>query len=198
MSLLDLSNAVGFTKPPRGGKLWFGGSDVAVRKVDEIVSPTTYGNSTSETVLGSMTIPPLSLSNQGGARGYFAGTIRDDTLPTETVRLRTKLVIGGSTVTIAETSAIGLSNSTAPRVWHVESLIMGTTLSTQLLCSGYADITEPSTYITHVNAYTGTSENTVLVPNSTGSATLKVTMQFSTAAADVGGSVQLGYLETLA
>ena len=104
----------------------------------------------------------------------------------------------GPTSPIAETSAIGLANSTAPRVWHVQSLVFGTTLSTQILANGYVDVTEPSTLITHVNQYTGTSENSFTVPNSTSSATIKVTLQFSTASADVGASVQIGYLETLA
>ena len=94
MSLLTVRNIVGFTKPPKGTALFFA-VPMALRKVDELVVTTTVTNSTAETSLGTMTLPAVTLTSQGAAAFLMAGTVLNTTNAGGTVRLRSKIVIGG-------------------------------------------------------------------------------------------------------
>lgn len=195
-TLGTISNRVGFTKPPRGRALWFT-NDVSVRKYSEIVASSTMGNTASETTLATFTVPALALANQGGVRSLISGTVANAT-STGTATIRTKLTIGASTVTLAQTSGITLSTSTKSRNWYTEVVVLGTTLSTQLRSANWTAVTAPSTLATAPSTFDGLGRATVTVPNSSASATLKTTVQFSVAHSGVVASVQSGILETLA
>ena len=196
MSLLTARNAIGFTKPPRGPALWFT-NDMSVRLYSRLVTTTTLANSTAQTTLASFTVPALSLTNQGGVRAHFAGTLANAT-STGTVTLRAKLVITGTTMTVLQSPPLTLSTSTSPRSWNAETVILGTTNSTDLRSWSYADLSVPSALATPASTFTGSGYKALVTPNSTAAGTLTLTAQFSVAAAGVTASRNLATLETLA
>lgn len=196
MSLLTARNVVGFTKPPRGPQLWFI-NDMSVRLYSELVTTTTLNNSTAESTLASFSVPALAFSNQGGVRAHAAGTLANAT-STGTVTLRAKLVLGGTTMTVMESSALSLSTSTSSRSWNAETVILGTTNSTDLRSWNYAEVSTPSALASPVAAFTLSGYNGLVSPNSTASATLNFTAQFSVASTGVTATHNLGTLETLA
>ena len=196
MSLLEVSNVVGFTKPPRGPQAWWS-NDVSVRKYAEIVASSTMGNTTAETTIASMSVPALALTNKGGIRGWAAGTVSNAT-STGTVTLRAKLVVGGTTTTIAETSGISISTSTTPRSWMTLITVLGTTSSTALRGWSMATVSAPSTLDTPPSTYQGFGYSMPIVANSSSAGTLNFTMQLSVASTGVVASGDVAALETLA
>lgn len=195
MALLTVRNVVGFTKPPRGPALWFI-NDMSVRLYSELVTTTTLTNSTAESTLASFSVPALALSNQGGIRAHAAGKIRFTS--TGTVRLRAKLVLSGTTMTLMESSALPLSASTASRSWNAETVVLGTTNSTDLRSWNLAEVSTPSALASPVAAYSLSGYNSLVTPNSTAAATLNFTAQFSAASTSRTATRNLGTLETLA
>lgn len=195
MSLLTARNTIGFTKPPSGPALWFS-NDMSVRLYSELVASATVSNSTAESTLASFSIPALALTNQGGLRTHVSGDITAAT--TATVTLRAKLIISGTTMTVLATSALPLAASTTSRSWNVESVVLGTTNSTQLRSWSYADLSSPSTLTTPPTTFTGAGYATITAPNSSASGTLNITAQFSAASTGISASRHLGTLETLA
>lgn len=197
MSLLSVSDIVGFTKPPRGSMVFFV-SPMAVRKAGEKVSTTTLTNSTAETLLASFTVPALTHTNQGGTRSVVVGTMTNASTSAVTVTLRAKLTVGASTVTLSQTSALSLTGSTLSRHWGAEVQTIGTTFSTQLRTWSGAVITNPSSRSITTNAFALTGTNTVTVPNTTAAATLKFTAQLSAASTARRATVTAGWIETIA
>jgi hypothetical protein len=194
MALLTVRNAVGFTKPPRGPALWFR-DDMSVRLYAAKASPTTMGNSTTQTTLASFTVPAFAFSG-GGVRGVVSGTISAGS--TTTVTVRSKLVISGTTALVAQSSAIPLTASTSPRDFLSGVLVLGTTNSTALISHNETVLSAPSAFLTAPAVYTGTGYTRSIVPNSTAQSTLSFTLQFGHASTAISGNVSQGTLETLA
>lgn len=197
MSLLSISDIVGFTKPPRGSMVFFV-SPMSVRKAGEKFSTTTLTNSTAETLLASFAIPALTHSNQGGTRSTVIGTMTNASTSAVTVTLRTKLTVGASTVTISQSSALSLTGSALSRHWGAQVQTIGTTFSTQLRTWTSAVITAPSSRTIATDAFSLTGSNTITVPNSTATATIKFTAQLSAASTARRATVTAGWLETIA
>lgn len=193
MSLLTIRDVVGFTKPPRGSAVFFA-EPMSLRKVDEKTNTTTVTNSTAETTLGSFTVPALVLFNKGAAAVSVAGTVLNDTTAATTLRLKAKLIIGGSTVTFADSTAINLPVSITPRSWGLDGMVVGTTLSTQLRTWSELRVSAPSTARVAPAAYAGYGYSQAIVPNSSNQSTITVTGQLSTASTDFSASVDVGTL----
>lgn len=197
MSLLTVSNRVGFTRPPRGPALFFL-ADMSVRRVDELRSTVTVQSTTAQTTLDTLVVPALSLTGGGAVRLTAAGTLKNATQAAGTVRVRAELVIGGSTVTLAETTAIALSTSAVGRTWQMEVGAIGSTLSTQLRAWSWMAVSAASTQATPASAWTGVGQRTVTVPNSSALADLKVTAQLSHPSTKLKLTAESMTLETLA
>lgn len=195
MSLLTVSNWVG--KPPRGPQLFFL-HDMSVRRVDEMRSTVTVQSTTAQTTLDTLTVPALSLTGGGAVRLNAVGTVVNTSQAGGTVRLRAKLVIGGSTVTLLETPAIALSTSIASRVWGVEVGAIGSTLSTQLRGWSWAALGTASTQTTPPTTWVGQGYRTIVVPNTTSQASLRVTAQLSHSSTKMRLTAEAMTLETLA
>lgn len=197
MSLLSVSDIVGFTKPPRGSMVFFV-SPMSVRKAGEKVSTTTLTNSTAETLLASFTVPALTHVNQGGTRTLVTGALTNNSTSAVTVTLRTKLTVGASTSTIFQTSALSLAGSTLPRTWMAEVQTIGTTFSTQIRTWSAAVITNPSSRTITTNALSLAGTNNITVANTTAAATLKFTAQLSAASTAHSATASAGWIETIA
>lgn len=197
MSLLSVSDRVGFTKPPHGSMVFFV-SPMSVRKAGEKVSTTTLTNTTAETLLASFTVPALTHTNQGGTRSIVAGTLTNNSTSAVTVTLRTKLTIGASTTTISQSSALSLAGSSLSRHWMAEVQTIGTTFSTQLRTWSAAVVTNPSSRTITTNAFSLAGTNNIVVANTTAAATLKFTAQLSAASTAKRATVTAGWIETIA
>lgn len=196
MSLISISDRIGFTKPPHGSAVFFI-TPMAVRKADEITVTTTVANSTTQTILGTLDIPAMSFVSQGGAAGVVTGTIRNHVSAGATIVLRATLTIGGSTTTIMESSAIALSTSVNSRHWQLGVAVIGTTQSTALRTWGEAFITNPTTRSLAPVASNLASQRTMTVANTTTAATLKITAALSAASTGLTASLVAGWLETV-
>lgn len=195
-TLGTISSRIGFTKPPRGSALFFT-SPVSVRKVDQKSTTTTVISSTAETLLASFALPALSLVNQGGARAVVSGTLRNHISTGATVILRAKITIGGSTVTLMDSSSVSLSTSTNSRLWEAGVALLGSTLSTSLQTWNEAMVTSPTTRPTAPLSATLSGQKTAVVPNSSMAGTIKFTAKLSAASTGLSASVVAGWLETV-
>ena len=192
-SLLTVRNIIGFTKPPRGTAVFFQ-TPMTVRKVDEKVATTTITDTTTETILASMTLPAVTLTSQGAAAMTVSGTFLNQSTATESIRLRGKIEIGGSTLTFAETTGITCSTSTSLRSWAFTAGLIGSTLSTEL--RSWSDITmsAPSTSLTPVSTSLYNGYGLVTVPNSSSQSIFTLSGQLSTASTDLTITANAGTL----
>lgn len=185
MSNMRLSSVV-FDRPvtpPSGSPLFFL-NDMSVRKVDEESLAVTVVNTAAETVLMSVVLPALTLTEQGGGRWSMAGAISNSAVAAGTVRFRAKVVISGTTTTFATSTAISCSTSNNARTWQMGGMILGSTIPTSLRVWSGLDVTNPSTSTVKTTQYSGRGEQALTVGNSSTATTIKVTAQMSAANAN--------------
>ena len=153
---------------------------MTVRKVGQLVTPTTIRDSSVENLLFELPVPAYGLETFGGIRMTAAGTILNTSASTGRITLKVKLSTStGTTGTIlAKTTTVPCTTSANSRFWMVRSDILAPSASAQ---TGWTsiDITSPSTGSGLSTAsYVGLSTAAMV---ETGVVYVKMTAELSTA-----------------
>ena len=112
-------------KPPQGNPGYT--FPMANQKIEVNSTAVTANDSSTENVLADVTIPALSMSNEGAVRLLAQGTITNTTDTGGTVTFKVKL----DTTTVMQTSGIACSTSASPRNWVMEVVTLGNASNVQ-------------------------------------------------------------------
>jgi hypothetical protein len=128
---------------------------MASQKIDSNSTSVEVTDSSTENTLADMTIPALTLQNEGVTRLTATGTIVNTTNTGATVTFRVKL----DTTTVMETSGIACSTSANPRKWALEVLTLGNATNVQTNW-GTLGVSAPSTELMAETDWVGAGSST--------------------------------------
>ena len=140
-------------KPPHGLPDWT--FPMASQKIDSNSTTYTATNSSTEQTISSMTIPALTISNEGATRLTATGIIQNSTSAGGTVTFKVKL----DATTVMETSGIVCSTDASPRKWAVEVMTLGNAPNVQTHW-GTLGVSTPSTYVIADTSWAGAGSST--------------------------------------
>lgn len=149
---------------------------MASQKVDENSTALTVTNSASETTVATLTVPALTIRNQGATRLSAMGTVTNSTDTGGAVTFRLKASDGTSTTVLA-TTAVACSTSANQRTWTLDEIMLGNDSNVQTHW-GEFDLSAASTGTLPPSTFTGVGSSTSGL-DETAQITLTVTAQMS-------------------
>lgn len=139
--------------PPHGSPSYT--FPMASQKIDSNSTSVEVTDSSTENTLADMSIPALTLANEGVTRLTATGTILNSTNTGATISFRVKL----DTTTVMETSGISCSTSVNPRKWALEVLTLGNATNVQTHW-GTLGVSDPSTHLMADTTWVGAGSST--------------------------------------